>query len=247
MHDLYTTHVVYTKRNSIENQFEHSHAELLRVGITRKHESAMLEPLCEQTEPRAIPEEELEQIPPAIEEHIQTPRQRILAEPALHQTHQTIEGATHVDRVPVRQDPAGLAIEKHPHPPIRAVVPSGKMMSIVQRPPGSGTTGSDAAATAAGLSSTNSDSRVGWAELDRRSFQRQNCSVFGETPACRQNVANGIPLRPNRSTIARHSDSLRRRGTRCFAVIFASKEKEKPTHVGLIPTALWRPALRAAN
>jgi hypothetical protein len=100
------------------------------------------------------------------------------------------------------------------------------MTSIVQRPKGSGT-GPDAAGVTAGLTSMNSASPVGPDELDRRSFQRQNCSVFTETPSFRQNRDVGIPLRSNRSTIARHSDSLRRRGACCFAAISASKENEK--------------------
>jgi len=91
MHDVYTMYASNTKRNSIENQFECSHADLLRVGIAGKYESSMLETLRKDTEPRAIPEEELEQIASAIEEGEECPGQWILAQRALHEPHQTIE------------------------------------------------------------------------------------------------------------------------------------------------------------
>jgi hypothetical protein len=112
------------KRNSIENQFQCSHAELVRVALTRTHEPTVLEPLCEHAETSAIPKQQLEKIAAAIEEREEGPRKGILAQSALHEPHQAIKRATHVDGVPVRQDPSRLTSPLHPspsHPRGRAV------------------------------------------------------------------------------------------------------------------------------
>jgi predicted transcriptional regulator len=109
MHNLYTTRAANAKKNPVENQFERACAQLLRVGITRKHEPIVLEALREHAEPGAIPEEELEQIAATIEERVERPRERILAQCALHETQESIERPAHVDWVPVRQNPAWLA------------------------------------------------------------------------------------------------------------------------------------------
>jgi hypothetical protein len=134
MNDLYTTSAASAKKNSIENQLERSHAELFDVVVARKDESAMLEPLREQAETGAVPEEELEQVAPAIEEHVEAPRERVLPQGPLHETQESVERPAHVHRVAVGQDPPRVATEEHAHPPSRAVVPSGKVISNVQRP-----------------------------------------------------------------------------------------------------------------
>src|SRR5262245_27808863 len=112
MHNLYTTRVSSAKNNSIENQLERTHADLLLVGVAGNGETSALETLREKRKPGAIPVHELQVVATTIEDHEESTGEWILAQRRLDDPNESIERLAHVDRAPVREDPTGVAGEE---------------------------------------------------------------------------------------------------------------------------------------
>jgi hypothetical protein len=117
MHCFYCTALSTSKDYSIQKQFEHLHAQLLRRTVSVKVKPTLLEALGDQEESRAIPEHPLDVVAAAIPKQVQTAAQRVVSQHVADDRNQTVKLLAHIDRISVRQDSLDVSREQHPSAP----------------------------------------------------------------------------------------------------------------------------------